>query len=119
LVKVCFGLVMTTEGLFDHINLRKPFDGSHGVPPGNNDPQRIAMHDRERLSVHRVGKQHIRRLSVLDGQATLEANRFVACIKFAAVSAPKHYFTRTRFNTCTVENLSEWHARPFGRAYGS
>src|SRR4029077_2997767 len=103
LEKVRFGLIVTTEQLTDRLNLREPFDGCHGVPPGNDDPQRIAVHDRERLSVHRVGKQHLRRLSVLDPQAALEADRFATCIKFAAVSAPKHYLTRTRFNICPVE----------------
>src|SRR5689334_2803900 len=110
---------MTTEWLFDHFNLRKPFDGCHGVPPGNNDPQRIAVHDRERLSVHGVGKQYFRRPNVPDAQAALEANRFAICFKFSTVSATKHYLIRTRSNICPVENLCEWYARPFGCAYGS
>src|SRR5215831_10386235 len=101
---------MTTEPATDHINLREPFHGCHGIPPGNDDPQRIAMQDRERLPIHSVGKQRRSSLSAVHAQATLEANRFASRIKCAAVSTSKHYLGRARFNACPVHNLREWHA---------
>src|ERR1700756_2940974 len=119
LKEVCFGLVMTTEQLTAHLNLGEPFDGCHGIPPRNDDSQRIAMLNRERLPVHGVGKQRLRPPSVVHAQAALEANWFATRIKFAAVSASKYYLSRIPLNTCPVQNLREWHPRPFGCANGS
>ena len=74
------------------------------------------MLDREHLSIHCVGKQCLRPQGVTHAQATLEANWFATRINLAAISASKHYLSRARFNTCPVQNLREWHPRPFGCA---
>src|SRR5262249_34588157 len=93
LEEVCSGLVMTIERLADHLNLRKPFDRRHGIPPWNDKPQRIPMLDRKYLSVHRVGKQRLGSLGIIYAQAALEANWFAVRIKIAAVSSSKHYLS--------------------------
>src|SRR5262245_2488441 len=110
---------MTTEAPTNHINLGEPFDGRHCIPPVHDDAQRIAMLDRERLPVHAAGQQRFRPPSLVHAQTTLEANWFATRIKFAAVSASKHYLSRAPLNACPVQNLHEWHARPFGCANGS
>src|SRR4029077_19102625 len=102
LENVLFGLVVSTERPTGHFNFREPFDGCHGIPPGNDESQRITMLDREGLPVHGVGKQRFRPMSVVYAQATLEMNWFATRIKFAAVSASKHYLSRARFNPCPV-----------------
>src|SRR6185437_10196335 len=110
---------MSSERFADHIDLRKPFDGRHCIPSRNDDPQRVAMHDRESLPVHGVGKQHVRPLGVVHAQTPLKANWFATRIKFATVGTPKHHFSRARIQAGAVENLGEWYTGPFGSANGS
>src|ERR1700757_4453379 len=119
LEEVRSGLVVTAEWLADHINLCQPFDGGHGIPPGNDETQRISMLDRKRLSIHSIGKQPFTPTSVVHAQATLETNWFVTQIKFASVGASKPYLFPPRLNSCPVQNLRERHPRPLGCANSS
>src|SRR5215469_18209983 len=110
---------MTNEPIADQSNLCEPLDRCHRIPPWNNDTQRVAMNDRERLAVHGVGKQRPRSLGIVESQTALKADCFATCLKFAAVGTAKHYFSRARFNAGPFQNFRDWHARPFGRADGS
>src|SRR5437764_14515687 len=54
LVEVAAGLELPGERPFDRLDLREPFHPRHRIPAGNDEPQRIAVLDRERLAVHGV-----------------------------------------------------------------
>jgi hypothetical protein len=117
LVDIFFALVVAAEVLFDELDLRQPFDRRDGVPPGDDDSERISVLDRERFAVHGVGQQRLGVPGIVELQAALEADAFRARVHRPAVSPPEEHFPRSGLDAGPIQDLDEGNSRPLGRAH--
>jgi len=102
------------EGHVGDLDLVQPLDRGDRVPPGDDDAQREAVVERQRVAVHRVGEQHRRLVCVLDAEAPLETARLRRVTR--SVGAAKDQLGRTGLDAGVLEHGSQRHARPLGRA---
>ena len=72
------------------LDLGQPLHRRHRVPAGDDQPQRVAVLDRQRVAVHGVGEQRLGAARVVDRQAALERDRVGRDPSTGPRSAPRN-----------------------------
>src|SRR5439155_3245223 len=117
LEEIRLALIVAGEGPVDNLDVGQPFDRGDPVPARDDETQRVAVLDRERLAVHRIGEERLELARVVEGEAALELDRVVSAGQRAAIGAAEHDLARAGADSGAIEDLDERNARPFGRAH--
>ena len=117
-VDVVRGLEEAVERLRDHPDVGEPLDRGDRVPAGHDQPERVAVPDRERLAVHRVGEQRARLQGVAYREAALETDRVRRAVDRALVGAAEDHLAGTGPDPGAGENVGQARPGPLGGAHG-